>query len=60
MQPSCRDNRTPATGNTRMIELADMLRQRYHDQGLEPEVLQKLEELQARYVRKPASIKPSR
>lgn len=53
-------NQSNATGNTRMIELADMLRQRYHDQGLEPELLQKLEELQARYVRKPASIKPSR
>lgn len=53
-------NQSNATGNTRMIELADMLRQRYHDQGLEPDLLQKLEELQARYVRKPASIKPSR
>lgn len=53
-------NQSNATGNTRMIELADMLRQRYHDQGLEPELLQKLEELQARYVRKPAPIKPSR
>lgn len=48
------------TGNTRMIELADMLRQRYSDQGLEPQLLQTLEELQARYVRKPAPIKLSR
>lgn len=53
-------NQGAATGNTRMIELADMLRQRYHDQGLEDDVLQKLEELQARYVRKPAPIKLSR
>lgn len=53
-------NQGSATGNTRMIELADMLRQRYHDQALEPEVLQKLEELQARYVRKPAPVKLSR
>ena len=53
-------NQGSATGNTRMIELADMLRQRYHDQALEPEVLQKLEELQARYVRKPAPLKLSR
>ena len=48
------------TGNTRMIELADMLRQRYQEQGLDADVLQKLEELQARYVRKPAPIKASR
>jgi tetratricopeptide (TPR) repeat protein len=53
-------NQGSATGNTRMIELADMLRQRYHDQALDPEVLQKLEELQARYVRKPAPVKLSR
>jgi CheY-like chemotaxis protein len=49
-----------ATGNTRMIELADMLRQRYHDQALDLDVLQKLEELQARYVRKPPPVKLSR
>ncbi|WP_058085970.1 tetratricopeptide repeat protein [Aquabacterium parvum] len=48
------------TGNTRMIELADMLRQRYQEQGLDADLLQKLEELQARYVRKPAPIKASR
>jgi CheY-like chemotaxis protein len=48
------------TANSRIIELADMLRQRYQDQGLDPEVLQKLEDLQARYVRKPAPIKLSR
>lgn len=53
-------NQGAATGNTRMIELADMLRQRYHDQSLDADVLQKLEELQARYVRKPAPIKLSR
>lgn len=53
-------NQGAATGNTRMIELADMLRQRYQDQSLDDDVLQKLEELQARYVRKPAPIKLSR
>ena len=53
-------NQGAATGNTRMIELADMLRQRYQAQALDADVLQKLEELQARYVRKPAPVKLSR
>ena len=53
-------NQGAATGNARMIELADMLRQRYHAKALDPDVLRKLEELQARYVRKPAPIKLSR